>query len=131
MVAYPKPRGQLGKYGNMTHSAKSEYRKWQTKFRIRFLRLRREPIEKFYCLIYVFYLPIKIGRLPDLDNLEGGINDALTPDKTGFPGWIKDDNISLLNYNVSRAFYKCPKGKIEIIIIDDVEDLIRWIRNNP
>lgn len=79
-----KPRGQLGKHGNITHST-GEYRNWQKNFILRLQKASPEPFEKFYAIVYVFNIRSKAGHQPDCDNMVGAINDVLTKK------WIDDD----------------------------------------
>lgn len=94
LAPYSKPRGQLGKHGNMTHSADAAYRDWQVAFRAKLKNLYPQPFPKFFCIVYIFYIATsKKGRSQDIDNMVGAVNDALTPvEGDKFGGWLKDDS---------------------------------------
>ncbi|AND75665.1 RusA [Nostoc phage A1] len=92
-AAFPKPRGGIGRYGNMTHSSKG-YRQWQQKFLESLSNYHSSeksfPID-FHCLIFFFYIKPKRGQPPDLENLQGAIQDTLKK-----AGCITDDNYKIL-----------------------------------
>ena len=77
-----KPRGGIGKYGNITHSSKG-YREWQDEAISLIRCMKIPPIGVIYSLHIVFY---RKGR-GDLDNLAGGVMDLLVK-----AGVIEDDD---------------------------------------
>ncbi|QLF85069.1 RusA [Nostoc phage YongM] len=85
-----KPRGGIGRYGNMTHSSKG-YRQWQQKFLESLYNSNHPFPSDFHCLVFFFYIKPKSGHPPDLENLQGGIQDTLVK-----MGCIKDDNYKIL-----------------------------------
>jgi hypothetical protein len=61
MSWFPKPRGGIGRYGNMTHSSKG-YRQWQTKFLESLYNSANQFPGDFHCLIFFFYIKHKPAR---------------------------------------------------------------------
>jgi Holliday junction resolvase RusA-like endonuclease len=86
----PKPRGQIGKYGNMTHSMNG-YREWQNQV-IKQLNGSDWYIpENFHSLVFNFHIKPKSGHPPDLSNMQGGMEDVLVKNKN-----LVDDNWKIL-----------------------------------
>jgi Holliday junction resolvase RusA-like endonuclease len=96
MRAIPKPRGQIGKYGNMTHSI-GKYREWQEQFKKHIACTTFYVPKEFYSMVFKFNLAARSGGKPDLSNLQGGVEDALVKHK-----YIPDDNWKIL-----QRFYTC------------------------
>lgn len=89
----PKPRGQIGKHGNMTHSI-GKYRIWQKEFR---RLLKTQSVKPISLPIYAMLIDFGFsrssrGRKPDLDNTRGAVQDALQKDKNNPIAYIKNDS---------------------------------------
>lgn len=85
-----KPRGQLGKYGNMTHSLNG-YREWQISIAYNLRKIEFSIPNNFYGLVFVFHIPKLKGHPFDLSNLQGGIEDVLVKHE-----YLPDDNWKIL-----------------------------------
>ena len=85
-----KPRGQIGKYGNMTHGM-GGYMEWQQQFFYHLTVAKFEIPDNLYALIYHFLMVKQGGNPPDLDNMAGGVNDVLVKYE-----YLKDDNWKIL-----------------------------------
>lgn len=81
-----KPRGQLGKFGNMTHSLNG-YREWQTSMKGKLEEINFSIPGDMYGLILIFHIPKLKGHPFDLSNLQGGLEDVLVKYE-----YLKDDN---------------------------------------
>lgn len=87
----PKPRGGIGKHGNMTHQL-NDYSGFQRMF-ISMLKSTSFQIPPdFHALIFKYNLKPKRGKAPDLSNMQGFIEDALVKS-----GYLKDDNWKILS----------------------------------
>lgn len=85
-----KPRGQLNRYGAMTHSLKG-YPQWTDKF-IKAVKGAGFSIPpNFHSLVFQFNLQKLRGHPPDLSNLQGAVEDALVKG-----GLLPDDNWKIL-----------------------------------
>lgn len=109
-----KPRGGIGKYGNMTHSTKG-YREWQDDG-IKLIRCLNVPvITDIYSLHITFY---RKGR-GDLDNLAGGVMDMFVKS-----GVIKDDDwVTIPNLIIKTNPEK--KDQIDIYFCQNKEESIK------
>lgn len=88
-----KPRGQLGKFGNMTHSLNG-YREWQSSMHNMLVKINFSMPVNLYGIVIVFHIPKLKGHPFDCGNLQGGIEDVLVKYK-----YIRDDNWKVLgNY---------------------------------
>lgn len=102
----PKPRGQLNKYGAMTHSLNG-YREWQTEY-LKHIALTEFKIPLgFYGMIFQFNIRQGVGGLADVSNLQGGVEDILVKAKL-----IKDDNYRILRHYAAFAL-EIDKKKTE------------------
>lgn len=133
-----KPRGQVGKAGNMTHSSfkapttlkgnlrllsgeQVPYRDWQLAIKTSLRMYHPDPFPPLFCLVYVFHIAgSKLGRAQDLDNMVGGINDCLTD------GWIKDDSWKVLKRFWAEAL-PAQKSKIELYVCVNIFDFIQFL----
>lgn len=112
IAAHAKPRGQIGKHGNITHSI-GTYRPWQTKV-LKYLKTIDLVIPSdFYGIIFVFYLKSKAGHPIDLSNAQGGLEDVLVKG-----GYIKDDNYKVLKRYATLGI-PSEKSYIEFYIVYD------------
>lgn len=86
-----KPRGKLGKYGNITHSI-GDYRIWQKTFidYLEGIKLNKTA-NPLYALAVIGFLRPRKGRPSDTSNFLGAVEDALVKGK-----FIKDDNYKIL-----------------------------------
>lgn len=113
----PKPRGQLGKYGNMTHSLKG-YREWQDELD-KYLRIAKFIIpDNFYGIIYHFGIVKKRGGKPDISNLVGGIEDVLVK-----YDYINDDNYQVIKHYFASAI-QSEKSFINIYVTDNKAEFL-------
>jgi Holliday junction resolvase RusA-like endonuclease len=112
LAPFPKPRGQLGKHGNITHSADPRYRTWQLAFKQRLAAQTLDNFDFAYGYGFIFSMPKKAGQQPDVDNLMGGIMDCLTPH------WLKDDNWRILNRCYIVAIPAIVTAQIGLIICE-------------
>lgn len=109
-----KPRGGIGKYGNMTHCT-GGYREWQDDG-IKLLRCLNVPkVENIYSLHITFY---KKGR-GDLDNLAGGVMDLLVKS-----GVIDDDDWSTIPNLIIKTNSE-KKDQIDIYFCQNREESIK------
>ena len=92
-----KPRGQLGKFGNMTHSLNG-YREWQASLNNKFKQIDLVIPSPLYGLIMIFHIPKLKGHPFDLSNLQGGIEDVLVKYE-----YLPDDNWKILGKYVGIA----------------------------
>ncbi|XAI95745.1 RusA [Dolichospermum phage Dfl-JY23] len=114
---FPKPRGGIGRYGNMTHSSKG-YRQWQSKFLESLSKTNSFP-KDFHCLIFFFYIKPKPGQPPDLENLQGGIQDTLK--KTGC---IKDDNYKHIGRYYTDHMVVKDSSRFDLYVVDNHQEKI-------
>ena len=114
---YLKPRGALGKHGNMTHSI-GYYRKWQEGFKKHIASTSFYVPPDFYAIVFQFKLASRSGGKPDLSNLQGGVEDALVKHK-----YIPDHNWKIL-----QRYYTCGTpasiSSIELYICQSKKELI-------
>lgn len=119
---YPKPRGALGKYGNMTHSI-GLYRQWQDEFRRYIAQTSFYVPQDFYSMVFKFNLAARSGGKPDLSNLQGGVEDALVKHK-----YIPDDN-----WKVLTRYYTCGSpastSSIELFICMNKKETLYTIEH--
>lgn len=106
----PKPRGELGKHGNMTHSS-GGYRKWQDTFLKQLRNVAGQPYtyQKIMALVVLQSRSKKRG-LPDVTNMAGAVEDTLIAAK-----WLKDDNFKI-NPRVYTDCFERSFDAIEIYI---------------
>lgn len=120
---YPKPRGEIGKAGNMTHSS-GGYRNWQNTFLKQLRNVAGQPYtyQKIQALV-VLQSRSKARGLPDVTNLAGAVEDTLIEAK-----WLKDDNFKI-NPRVYTECFERSFDAIEIYIFPQYQgwrgDLIR------
>lgn len=116
-----KPRGQIGKYGNITHSM-GGYMEWQQQFFYHLTVAKFEIPDNLYALIYHFLMVKQGGNPPDLDNLIGGVNDVLVKYE-----YLKDDNWKIVSKQFAFAtlsdkpgisIYTCQSRKELVYIIN-------------
>lgn len=113
----PKPRGQLGKYGNMTHSI-GHYRQWQSAF-VRAVKQTNFLIPSdFYAIIFHFRILPKPGRAPDLSNLQGAVEDALVKSN-----YLKDDNWKILSRYYTQGSLS-DTNKIDLYIAESKKEFL-------
>lgn len=107
---YPKPRGEIGKAGNMTHSS-GGYRGWQNTFLKQLRSVAGQPhtYQKIQALVILQSRTKKRG-LPDVTNLAGAVEDTLIEAK-----WLKDDNFKI-NPRVYSECFERSFDAIEIYI---------------
>lgn len=119
---FSKPRGQIGKYGNMTHSI-GKYRQWQEEFKLLIASTTFKVPSSFYAIIFDFKLSPRRGGKPDLSNLQGGVEDALVK-----YGYILDDNWKVLQryYTVGTP---ASKSSIDLYVCESKKELIYSILN--
>jgi Holliday junction resolvase RusA-like endonuclease len=118
-----KPRGQIGKYGNITHSS-GGYRKFQQEVAERLRDMRFSIPGDFYALGYVFMMAKKRGHLNDVGNMKGAIEDILVKEK-----YLKDDNWR----HLPRAWEQAEESNrfsITLIIFESVADVIYFLQAN-
>ena len=123
MRAKSKPRGMLGKYKNLTHSAK-DYRPWQQQF-IKHLSNSglKIKLDKLYLLASVIYLIPKSGGQPDASNMLGAIEDTLIKG-----GILKDDNWQLMP-RIYCDVIKSPVDKIAFFLIHNESEFQYFFAN--
>lgn len=119
---FPKPRGQLGKYGNMTHSV-GGYRSWQDEMLIALRQARFKTPDSFHTICYIYHWVRKRGALPDGENLQGGTQDTLKKGE-----YIKDDNISIISSWYGLAVIG-KKAYIELYICETFADFQFFVNN--
>ena len=109
-----KPRGKIGKYGNITHST-GGYREWQADG-IKLLKCLNVPlVTNIYAFHITFY---KKGR-GDLDNLAGAVMDLLVE-----AGVIADDDwVTIPNLIIKTNPEK--KDQIDIYFCQNKEESIK------
>lgn len=125
----PKPRGSLGRHGNMTHSS-GDYREWQVRFRsLLYVQIKPEQFPSdFYCLNLLLTVTKKFrGRDADRDNLIGSVFDAMQgwKDSKGnvYPGWINNDNWR----TIPRGYEEVREGlqpSIEISVCSTMDEAL-------
>jgi len=120
IAAFPKPRGQLGKHGNITHSADPRYRAWQLAFKQRLAAQTLDCFDGAYGYGFLLHMPKKAGQQPDIDNMMGGIMDCLTRDKKDPDAhyWLKDDNWRILSRCYVVAVPATVTAQIGLIVAD-------------
>lgn len=120
--AFPKPRGQLGKYGNMTHSA-GGYRAWQNQFSRLIQSTSFHVPDTFHSMVFQFNICTTRGRAPDLSNLQGGVEDALVKQK-----YLQDDNWKILTrfYTFGKV---APASEIIIYVAECKKELLYIIEH--
>lgn len=109
---FPKPRGQLNKYGKMTHSLNG-YRQWQKQFHDAISSTTFQIPEPFYGVLFHFCLKPQRGHPPDVSNLQGGVEDVLV--KFGF---ITDDNVNVMPRYASWA-EKTKESSITLYVVQN------------
>ena len=120
IVPKSKPRGQIGKYGNMTHSM-GDYMDWQKQF-YWFLSTTDFAIPSdLYAIVYYFRMVKKGGQPPDLDNQIGAVNDVLVKYE-----YLKDDNWKIIPRQFAFAT-SSNKSSIGIYTCQNKEELIHII----
>jgi Holliday junction resolvase RusA-like endonuclease len=117
-----KPRGMIGKQGNIYHSSK-RYVEWNKDFIGACFRANFTPPKDFHTLAIVFYYKNKRGHLPDVDNMQGASLDALVKGK-----YLEDDNISIVDSLYGRSI-KSDTSYIEIYFCGLKKDFIHLIAN--
>ncbi|QVQ57107.1 RusA-like resolvase [Anabaena phage Elbi] len=119
---FPKPRGGIGRYGNMTHSS-GGYRQWQK----RFLESLKEPgnfPKKFHGLVFFFYIKPKPGSPPDLENLQGGVQDTLKK-----AGCIKDDNYKYIGRYYTDHIVVEDYSRFDLYVVFSRKEMLYVIEN--
>ena len=103
-----KPRGEIGKQGNITHSS-GGYRGWQADFLKQLRKLAGRP-HTYVRLAGIIVLHSRAKRrgLPDVSNMLGAVEDTLIEAK-----WLKDDNFKI----VPRVFSDCIERNYDAIEI--------------
>lgn len=118
IAPHSKPRGQLGKHGNMTHSI-GGYRIWQNKI-LQYLKSIDLVIpQDFYGIIFLFYIKPKAGHPLDLSNAQGGVEDVLVKG-----GYLKDDNWKILKRYATLGI-SSDKNYIEFYIVYDKNTFVK------
>lgn len=105
---FPKPRGKVGKYGNIYHKDK-KYTEWQNSLQKEMVRFNFDPVgDNVFALCFEFGLK---GRgLPDVDNLAGGVMDFLV-----LFGYLKEDNYTVVPRILSHGL-SSPENYIKITV---------------
>lgn len=120
-----KPRGQLNKFGNMTHSL-GGYRQWQKKALDALQKANFKTPNSWYRLLFEFHIKPKRGHKNDGSNMQGAIEDALVKG-----GYIIDDNWGILprtSISVTKStfdhvvLYWCDYKKDYIYLISNIVD---------
>lgn len=125
MKPMSKPRGQIGKFGNMTHSI-GRYRDFQKELDYK-LKLTQFSIPVgFYALAYVLFMGKKIGRPNDVDDMVGAIKDVFVRFE-----YIKDDSYKHIPRFWSEAVESSNPKHFSIVIftIATEKDLETFILN--
>lgn len=120
-----KPRGQLGKFGNLTHSV-GRYREFQKEIEYK-LRLTNFSIPVgFFALAYVLFMGKKRGRANDVGNMIGALEDVFVKYE-----YIKDDSYKHLPRFWSEAVESRNHKHFSIVIFTmEVEkDLETFVLN--
>lgn len=106
-----KPRGGLGKYGNMTHSLNG-YREWQREFALR-LKSVNFSLENHYAIMYRLILSKrKRGRPQDVTDMIGALEDVFVQ-----YNFIKDDNWRRIPRYWGEAIQGGEESIIEIYVL--------------
>ncbi|AND75569.1 RusA [Nostoc phage N1] len=122
---FPKPRGGVGKYGNMTHSSKG-YRQWQERFKISLYGSRHPFPSKFHGLVFFFYIKPKPGQPPDLENYQGAIQDTLV-----LLDLMEDDNYKILGrYHTDHIVVKEP-SHFDLYVVSNRKEMLHVINLLP
>lgn len=117
-----KPRGMIGKQGNIYHSSK-RYVQWNKEFISACFNCGFTPPTEFHTLAIVFYNKSKRGHLPDVDNMQGASLDALVKGK-----YLVDDNISIVDSLYGRSI-KSDSSYIEIYFCETKKDFVHLVAN--
>lgn len=118
-----KPRGQLGKYGNITHSI-GGYRDWQRNLARKLASVKFTIPTDYFALIIILHISKnKRGRSQDVDDMIGGFFDSLV--KFDF---IKDDNWRIVTRYWSEAI-QGDRGAIEVFVATSLQD-VSWFFSN-
>lgn len=115
-----KPRGQLGKFGNMTHSS-GNYRKFQQEVYERLTELTFAIPGDFFALAYIFYMGRKKGRANDVGNMVGAIEDVLVKYK-----YLKDDSWLHLPRAWQEAVASDVFG-ITLLVLESASDIVYFM----
>lgn len=116
----PKPRGGLGKYGNMTHYA-NNYGQWQTET-ARILKSTGFEMPETFTVLSLRIFLCGRGR-PDVENMVGAWQDLLVKH-----GYLKDDNFIHLPEIHAKAT-KSTRDRLKFFICLDREDWIDLVTN--
>lgn len=116
-----KPRGRVGKHGNITHSY-GGYREFQEFLSARLMAVNFTIPDEFFCMPAIFYIGKKRGHPNDLDDLLGAVQDTLV--KYNF---IKDDSWKQLPAIYSEAL-PARESALLLLVCERVEDLITYLQ---
>lgn len=117
-----KPRGQIGKHGNMTHSI-GAYRGFQVEVSERLKQLEFAIPGEFFSLAYIFYMAKKKGQQNDITNMTGAIEDILVKYK-----YLTDDNWQVLRRCYIEAV-PSPTFAITILVLPQERDFYHFVAN--
>lgn len=110
-----KPRGGLGKYGNMTHSA-NDYRQWQE---LAFEALQKSGFkipQKWNRICFKFYIKPRRGHKFDGGNIQGAVEDVFVQGH-----YLKDDNVDYIPRYMGDAVVS-DKDCIEVFFCETKQD---------
>lgn len=119
----PKPRGQLNKYGKMTH-ALNGYGQWK-KDCIRIINASDlQILPGYFGFVYHLKIKPKCGQQPDCSNLIGSFEDALVKS-----GRLKDDNWRVIPYFAVFASEstELPFSQLDFYQVDSLPEFFRCI----
>lgn len=117
----PKPRGGLGRSGNMTH-ALNDYRNFQKMFLSMLNATGFRIPDGFHALVFKYNIKPKRGGKPDLSNLQGFVEDALVKG-----AYIKDDNWRILSRYFTFA-HESDVSSIDLFCVMTQDELIHVIK---
>ena len=119
----PKPRGNIGKFGNLYHSSQS-YNDFNKIFINPIKKVDFKLSEKFQYISFKFFLKPRRGHPLDGDNIQGAVQDALVKSKV-----IPDDNLNIIN-KWHGEIYTSDKDfdYIQIYFIKDKSDFLYTIK---
>lgn len=115
-----KPRGQLGKFGNMTHSS-GNYRQFQQEIYERLTELNFSIPGEFFSLAYIFYMGKKRGRANDVGNMVGALEDVLVKFE-----FLRDDSWLHLPRAWQEALASDRFG-ITLMVLDKPSDMVYFM----